>query len=153
LRSPAGGAQHEPYGNHHGGWHNSGGRWRITSGLDSITKTWTGNRDPATGPHQGKGSASMTRCSKFRPDVPGGDHITIAELLKHAQRASFITTPEDARTQRRSATSNPQKVWNSDELLALAYSHPPYSPTRETGYHYSNTKQRYCSGFHRPGDA
>ena len=34
--------------------------------------------------------------------------------------------------------SNPQKVWNSDELLALAYSHRPYFPPG-TGYHYSNT--------------
>ena len=34
--------------------------------------------------------------------------------------------------------SNPHKVWSTDELLALAFSHPPYFAPG-TGYHYSNT--------------
>jgi Beta-lactamase class C and other penicillin binding proteins len=73
--------------------------------------------------------------SKFRPDVPGGDHITIAELLN---MRSGLYNYTETRELNAIGDSNPEKVWNPDELIALACSHPPYFPPG-TAYHYSNT--------------
>ena len=101
--------------------------------IGSITKTWTGTVILQQA-QQGKLSLDDP-VSKFRPDVPDGDHITIAELLN---MRSGLYNYTETRELNETGDSNPQKVWNADELLALAYSHPPYSPPG-TGYHYSNT--------------
>jgi D-alanyl-D-alanine carboxypeptidase len=101
--------------------------------IGSITKTWTGTVILQQ-VHEGKLSLDDP-VSKFRPDVPGGDHITIAELL---DMRSGLYNYSESRELNEMGDSNPQKVWNPDELLALAYSHPPYFPPG-TGYHYSNT--------------
>lgn len=101
--------------------------------IGSITKTWTGTVILQQA-HEGKLSLGDP-VSKFRPDVPDGDHITIAELLN---MRSGLYNYSETRELNEIGDSNPQKVWNPDELLALAYSHPPYFPPG-TGYHYSNT--------------
>ena len=101
--------------------------------IGSITKTWTGTVILQQA-QQGKLSLDDP-VSKFRPDVPDGDHITIAELLNMRSGLYNYTATRELNE---IGDSNPQKVWNPDELLALAYSHPPYSPPG-TGYHYSNT--------------
>ena len=101
--------------------------------IGSITKTWTGTVILQQA-HEGKLSLDDP-VSKFRPDVPDGDHITIAELLN---MRSGLYNYSETRELNEMGDSNPQKVWNSDELLALAYSHRPYFPPG-TGYHYSNT--------------
>src|SRR3954468_17502079 len=76
----------------------------------------------------------MTLC---RSSVPMFRTVTtsIAELLN---MRSGLYNYTDTRELNEIGDSNPQKVWNPDELLALAYSHPPYFPPG-TGYHYSNT--------------
>jgi D-alanyl-D-alanine carboxypeptidase len=101
--------------------------------IGSVTKTWTGTVILQQ-VHEGKLSLDDT-VSKFRPDVPDGDHITIAELLN---MRSGLYNYSETRELNEMGDSNPQKVWTADELLALAYSHPPYFPPG-TGYHYSNT--------------
>jgi D-alanyl-D-alanine carboxypeptidase len=101
--------------------------------IGSITKTWTGTVILQQA-QEGKLSLDDP-VSKFRPDVPNGDHITIAELLN---MRSGLYNYTETRELNEKGDSNPQKVWSPDELLALAFSHPPYfSPG--TGYHYSNT--------------
>ncbi|MGA8546261.1 MAG: serine hydrolase domain-containing protein [Mycobacterium sp.] len=101
--------------------------------IGSITKTWTGTVILQQA-QEGKLSLGDP-VSKFRPDVPDGDHITIAELLN---MRSGLYNYSETRELNEIGDSDPQKVWNPDELLALAYSHPPYFPPG-TGYHYSNT--------------
>ncbi len=101
--------------------------------IGSITKTWTGTVILQQA-EEGKLSLDDP-VSKFRPDVPGGDYITIAELLN---MRSGLYNYTETRELNEIADSNPQKVWNPDELLALAYSHPPYFPPG-SDYHYSNT--------------
>jgi D-alanyl-D-alanine carboxypeptidase len=101
--------------------------------VGSITKTWTGTVILQQA-QEGKLSLDDP-VSKFRPDVPGGDHVTIAELLN--MRSGLFNYTE-TRELNEIGDTNPQKVWSPDELLALAFSHPPYFPPG-TGYHYSNT--------------
>lgn len=101
--------------------------------IGSVTKTWTGTVILQLA-QEGKLSLGDP-VSKFRPDVPDGDHITIAELL---DMRSGLYNYSETRELNEIGDSNPQKVWNPEELLALAYSHPPYFPPG-TGYHYSNT--------------
>jgi len=73
--------------------------------------------------------------SKFRPDVPNGDRITIAELL---DMRSGLFNYSETRELNETLDRNPRKVWKPDELLALAFRHPPYFEPGK-GYHYSNT--------------
>jgi D-alanyl-D-alanine carboxypeptidase len=73
--------------------------------------------------------------SQYRPDVPGGQDITIAQLLD--MRSGLFNYSETLELNQ-SLDTNPGKVWTPDELLALAFEHPPYFPPGE-GYHYSNT--------------
>ncbi len=101
--------------------------------IGSITSTWTGT---VILQQIQEGKLSLDDpVSKFRPDVPDGDHITIAELLS---MRSGLYNYTDTRELNETGDRNPQKVWSPDELLALAYSHPSYFPPG-TGYHYSNT--------------
>jgi D-alanyl-D-alanine carboxypeptidase len=101
--------------------------------VGSITKTWIGT---VILQQVQEGKLSLDDpVSKFRPDVPGGDHITIAELLN---MRSGLYNYSETRELNEMGDSNPQKVWNPDELLKLAYSRPPYFPPG-TGYRYSNT--------------
>ena len=73
--------------------------------------------------------------SKYVPGVPNGDNITITELLN--MRSGLYTYDDDpefwAILER-----DPTKVWTPAEVLAIAFTHPPYFPPG-TGYHYSNT--------------
>jgi CubicO group peptidase (beta-lactamase class C family) len=101
--------------------------------VGSVTKTWTGTVILQQA-QEGKLSLDDP-VSRFRPDVPGGDHITIAELLN---MRSGLFNYSETRELNEMGDSNPHKVWSTDELLALAFSHPPYFAPG-TGYHYSNT--------------
>jgi D-alanyl-D-alanine carboxypeptidase len=73
--------------------------------------------------------------SKYVPDVPNGDNITITELLN--MRSGLYTYDDDpefwAVLER-----DPTKVWRPAEVLAIAFKHPPYFPPG-TDFHYSNT--------------
>src|SRR5438874_7770533 len=72
--------------------------------------------------------------SKYVPDVPNGDKITVSELLN--MRSGLYTYDDDpdfwAVLER-----EPAKVWTRAEVLAIAFKHPPDFPPG-TDFHYSN---------------
>ena len=73
--------------------------------------------------------------SKYRPDVPNGDNITIAQLLDmRSGLAGYTENPEF----QRAVDEDPERVWSPDELLALAFSAPASFPPG-TAWQYSNT--------------
>ena len=73
--------------------------------------------------------------SKYEPDVPNGQSITIAQLSEmRSGLYSYSFDPDFNAT----LDSDPQKAWAPQELLAIAFSHPPdFAPG--TQYEYSNT--------------
>jgi D-alanyl-D-alanine carboxypeptidase len=73
--------------------------------------------------------------SKFRPDVPNGKNITIAQL---AEMRSGLYSYTSSETFNRTLDDDPQKVWTPDELLAIAFKKPPLFPPGSQ-YDYSNT--------------
>ncbi|WP_227982029.1 serine hydrolase domain-containing protein [Nocardia spumae] len=101
--------------------------------VGSLTKTWTGTVILQQA-QEGK-LALDDPVSKFRPDVPGGQAITIAELL---DMRSGLYNYSETRELAEAMDADPGRVWQPEELLAMAYSHPPYFPPGQ-GYHYSNT--------------
>ena len=73
--------------------------------------------------------------SKYVPDVPNGDTIAIAELLEmRSGLYNYLNAPVISATVDR----DPAKVWDSDELLAIAFARPPNFPPG-TAFEYSNT--------------
>ena len=73
--------------------------------------------------------------SKYVPNVPNGENITIAELLKmrsglygYTNDPGFATTLDE----------DPTKAISPQEVLAIAFRHPPEFPPG-TAYDYSNT--------------
>jgi CubicO group peptidase (beta-lactamase class C family) len=73
--------------------------------------------------------------SKYVPGVPDGDQITIAELLT---MRSGLYNYTDAPEISASLDRDPTKVWTPDEVLAIAFKHPPSFPPG-TAYQYCNT--------------
>ncbi|PYE20858.1 D-alanyl-D-alanine carboxypeptidase [Williamsia limnetica] len=73
--------------------------------------------------------------SKFRPDVPGGDDITIANLSE--MRSGLYSYTFDP-TFNATLDAEPQKAWTADELLAIAFSHPANAAPDQV-FEYSNT--------------
>jgi D-alanyl-D-alanine carboxypeptidase len=73
--------------------------------------------------------------SKFRPDVPNGDDITIEQLLT---MRSGLYNYGDTLELNQALDTTPERVWAPQELLALAFANPPHFPPGQ-GYHYSNT--------------
>ena len=66
---------------------------------------------------------------------PGGDTITLRQLLNHTSGIFNYTEDEDFFT---AVLAEPEKVWTPDELVALAATNPPYFAPG-AGWHYSNT--------------
>jgi D-alanyl-D-alanine carboxypeptidase len=73
--------------------------------------------------------------SKYRPDVPNGEHITIAQLSE--MRSGLYSYTFD-KAFNETLDRDPQKAWAPDELLSIAFSHPPDFPPGQK-YEYSNT--------------
>ena len=72
---------------------------------------------------------------KFRPGVPNGDRITIADLSEmRSGLYSYTFDPGFNQT----LDSDPAKAWTPDELLAIAFAHPPNAEPGTT-FEYSNT--------------
>ncbi|NMH94079.1 beta-lactamase family protein, partial [Pseudonocardia bannensis] len=68
-------------------------------------------------------------------DVPNGATITVRDLL--AQRSGLYNTTDDLGLNA-TLDAQPQKVWNDQELLAIAFSHPPaFAPGQ--AFQYTNT--------------
>ncbi len=73
--------------------------------------------------------------SKYVPDVPNGDTITVADLLK--MRSGLYGYTDDPGL---SATldADPTKAWTAREVLDIAFKHPTqFAP--DASYEYSNT--------------
>ncbi|SDC95455.1 D-alanyl-D-alanine carboxypeptidase [Rhodococcus tukisamuensis] len=101
--------------------------------VGSNTKTWTGT---VILQQVQEGKIALTDpVSKYRPDVPGGDGITIEQLLN--MRSGLFNYSETLELNE-ALDQDPQRTWTPDQLLALAFTHPPYFPPGQ-GYHYSNT--------------
>lgn len=101
--------------------------------VGSNTKTWTGTVILQL-VQEGK-IALDDPVSKYRPDVPNGDNITIEQLLSMRSGLFNYSTTfalNDA------IDKTPERVWEPDELLAIAYPMPPYFEP-DQGYTYSNT--------------
>ncbi len=77
----------------------------------------------------------MIRCPGTGPTFPTGDNITIDQLL--TMRSGLFNYTETLELNSAMDT-DPQRAWQPDELLALAYKHPPYFAPGQ-GFHYSNT--------------
>jgi D-alanyl-D-alanine carboxypeptidase len=73
--------------------------------------------------------------AKYQPDVPNGAHISILHLLN--MTSGLYNYSEDTGFDE-TLTSQPTKVWQPRELLAIAFKHPPYFAPG-AGFHYSNT--------------
>lgn len=73
--------------------------------------------------------------SRFRPDVPDGQNITIADLSK--MRSGLFSYTFD-RGFNKTLDRHPKKAWTPNELLKIAFSHTSnFAPDAE--YEYSNT--------------
>lgn len=73
--------------------------------------------------------------SKYRPEVPNGESITIEELLN--MRSGLFNYTETY-TVLHENDLNPQRIWTPEELIAIATALPPYFEP-DDGFHYSNT--------------
>jgi D-alanyl-D-alanine carboxypeptidase len=73
--------------------------------------------------------------AKFRPDVPNGQNITIEELSE--MRSGLFSYTFDQGFNE-TLDRDPQKAWKPNELLRIAFAHPPnFAPGTE--YEYCNT--------------
>jgi D-alanyl-D-alanine carboxypeptidase len=73
--------------------------------------------------------------AKYQPQVPNGAQITIRQLLN--MTSGLFSYSEDAGLGQ-ALLDQPQKPWTPQELVAIAFKHPPnFAPG--TNFHYSNT--------------
>jgi D-alanyl-D-alanine carboxypeptidase len=73
--------------------------------------------------------------SKYVSGVPNGDDITISELLKMRSGLFNYTSASELAE---SLDHDPARVWTTEELLAIAFKHPPvFAPGMQ--YDYCNT--------------
>ena len=73
--------------------------------------------------------------SAYVPDVPNGQNITVAQLLK-MRSGLYGYTADPALSEM--LDSDPAKSWTPQEVLEIAFRHPPqFAPDSE--YEYSNT--------------
>ncbi|WP_006244451.1 serine hydrolase domain-containing protein [Mycolicibacterium tusciae] len=73
--------------------------------------------------------------SDYVPDVPDGNNITIADLLKmRSGLYNYTAAPELADA----LDADPAKAWTPQEVLAIGFKHPPNFPP-DTEYEYDNT--------------
>jgi D-alanyl-D-alanine carboxypeptidase len=101
--------------------------------IGSNTKTWTGT---VVLQLVGEGKLRLEDpVSLYRPDVPNGANITIAQLLD--MRSGLYNYTESLELNQ-ALDTDPGRVWEPEELVRLGLSQPPYFPPG-TGWHYSNT--------------
>lgn len=101
--------------------------------VGSVTKTFTGTVILQLA-QEGKLTLEDP-VAKYRPEVPNGANITVAQLL--SMRSGLYNYTE-ALEFNQSLDADPKRVWTIDELLAIAFAQPPYFAPGQ-GYHYSNT--------------
>jgi D-alanyl-D-alanine carboxypeptidase len=101
--------------------------------VGSVTKTWTGTVILQLA--QEKALSLGDPVSTYRPDVPNGENITIEQLL--SMRSGLYNYTLD-RSVDEALDADPQRIWDPEELLAVAWAHPPSFAPGE-GWEYSNT--------------
>jgi D-alanyl-D-alanine carboxypeptidase len=101
--------------------------------VGSNTKTWTGTVILQL-VQEGRLRLDAP-IGEFRPDVPNGRSITIAQLLE--MRSGLYNYTETVEMNR-ILDEDPAYAFAPEELLALAFARPPYFPPGQ-GYYYSNT--------------
>jgi D-alanyl-D-alanine carboxypeptidase len=73
--------------------------------------------------------------SQYVPDVPNGAQITVADLLTmRSGLYNYTSAPELAAE----LDADPAKAWTPQQVLAIAFAHPPNDPPNTT-YEYDNT--------------
>ena len=126
------------------------GDWSTTIG----TRTYRGDDPVQVGDHVRVGSNTKTwtgtvvlqlveegriglddPIATYRPDVPGGEQITIAQLLGMRSGLYNYTAALELNE---TMDSDPSRAYAPEELLAMAFARPPLYPPGE-GYNYSNT--------------
>lgn len=101
--------------------------------IGSVTKTWTGTVILQL-VEEGRLKLSDP-VSTYRPDVPNGAKITIEQLLTMRSGLFNYTHSRELNV---AMDETPDRVWKSDELLALGYAGPVSFPPGD-GWEYSNT--------------
>jgi D-alanyl-D-alanine carboxypeptidase len=102
--------------------------------IGSVTKTFTGT---VVLQLAAEGKLSLDDpISRYVPDVPGGEAITLRRLLDMTS-GLFSYTEDDGFLERAGADGHGRR-WTTDELLEIAFARDPYFAPGE-GYHYSNT--------------
>jgi D-alanyl-D-alanine carboxypeptidase len=101
--------------------------------IGSVTKTWTGTVILQL-VDEGKIRLDDP-VSKYRPDVPNGQNITIEQLLTMRSGLGNYTTSHEV-NQRMDA--DPASVFDPEELIAIGLAEPVKFPPGQ-GYFYSNT--------------
>jgi D-alanyl-D-alanine carboxypeptidase len=101
--------------------------------VGSNTKTWTGTVILQL-VEEGR-IALEDPVSKYRPDVPNGENITIEQMLMMRSGLANYTETLELNA---ALDADPQRVWQPEELVAMALPLPTdFEPG--AGYHYSNT--------------
>jgi D-alanyl-D-alanine carboxypeptidase len=101
--------------------------------VGSNTKTWTGTVILQL-VQEGRLRLDAP-IGEYRPDVPNGRAITVAQLLEMRSGLYNYTETEEMN---RILDEDPAYAFTPEELLALAFARPPYFPPGQ-GYYYSNT--------------
>jgi len=126
------------------------GDWRATLGTGEIGKTAPLSMNDSV--RIGSNTKTMTSTvilqlvqegklklsdpiSKFRPEVPNGQNITIEHLA--TMRSGLYSYTFDLGFNE-TLDKNPQKAWTPDELLKIAFSHPSNGPPGKK-FDYCNT--------------
>ena len=126
------------------------GDWQTTFGTGEIGRTAA--RSMAASVRIGSNTKTMTSTvimqlvqegklklddpiSKFRPDVPNGQNITIEQL---ATKRSGLYSYTFDRGFNETLDKDPQKAWTPDQLLKIAFSHPSNGPPGKK-FDYCNT--------------
>lgn len=101
--------------------------------IGSNTKTWTGTVILQL---VEEGAIALNDpVSKYRPDVPNGDNITIEQLLTMRSGLFNYTETLELNT---ALDVTPERVWDPEELVRIGLAEPPYfAPGAD--YAYSNT--------------
>jgi D-alanyl-D-alanine carboxypeptidase len=73
--------------------------------------------------------------SDYVPDVPSGNGITVADLLKMRSGLYNYTNAPELSAQ---LDADPAKAWTPQQVLAIAFAHPP-NDAPNTAYEYDNT--------------
>lgn len=75
--------------------------------------------------------------SRYVPNVPSGDKITLKQLANHTSGLpNSISNPDF----QKAIVANPARVWTADEILAFAFAQKPlFQPGTDWGYSNTNT--------------